>query len=87
MRQSPARQSPLRTTGFEPLEPRSMMSSSPPADFVLDYFTDIGAGAIGPVSPHATAPQTSLAPLSLADAHTQTGLAAARAAYGLTGRG
>ena len=64
-----------------------MMSSSPPADFVLDYFTDIGAGAIGPVSPHATAPQTSLAPLSLADAHTQTGLAAARAAYGLTGRG
>jgi subtilisin family serine protease len=65
-----------------------MMSSSPPADFVLDYFTDIGPPTYGPVSPHSIARFSgSLAPLSLADAHTQTGLAAARAAYGLTGRG
>ena len=60
---------------------------------MLDYFTDL-VPATPPVTrmsfigSHAAAPHSSsLAPLSLAAAHAQTGLAAARAAYGLTGRG
>jgi hypothetical protein len=108
MRKSPARQSLFRVRGIEQLEPRAMMSSSPPAgplgdaDFVLDYFTDVGQ-EVGPVAPQpitrfsftgvaaaAHSPAAAnhlLSPLSLADAHAQSGLAAARAAYGLTGRG
>jgi subtilisin family serine protease len=71
------------------------------ADFVLDYFTDIAPAAPQPIShaisrfsfsgsaaqPAQQAAQMSLLPQSLAGAHIQTGLAAARATYGLTGRG
>jgi subtilisin family serine protease len=67
------------------------------ADFVLDYFTDVAPAVQQPVShpisrfsfSSSPAPQAqiSLSPQSLANAHIQTGLAAARTAYGLTGRG
>ena len=55
----------------------SPMSRLPPADHAVELhrLADVRAAGV------------SLAPLSLAAAHAQTGLAAARAAYGLTGRG
>jgi subtilisin family serine protease len=99
MRTAMARQSLLRQVRFEELEPRNMMSASPSvhplgeADFVLDYFTDVAPAAppvtrMSFIGAHAGAQNwSSVAPLSLASAHIQTGLAAARAAYGLTGRG
>src|SRR5688500_16646043 len=104
MRRSLAQRSIFRSARVEPLEPRAMMSASPPnlqtlgdADFVLDYFTDVAPAVQQPISQpisrfsfsSSPAPQAqfSLAPQSLANAHIQTGLAAARAAYGLTGRG
>jgi subtilisin family serine protease len=101
MRLAYAHRSIFRSSQFESLEPRTMMSSSPPlvpfadADFVLDYFTDV-APAIQPITRFSFSTgqakagsfgSPSLAPSSLANAHIQTGLATANAAYGLTGRG
>ena len=98
MRKAFAHQSILRSAHFEALEPRMMMSSSPPnvqpfddADYVLDYFTDVRP-AWQPIHGLASMaqlpqPQDSLSQFSLAGAHLQTGLTQARAAYGLTGRG
>ena len=80
-----------------------MMSSSPPsvqpfadADFVLDYFHDVVPAIQQPItrlsfsgsaSARESPCESFLTPESLAGAHIQTGLAAAAAAYGLTGRG
>jgi subtilisin family serine protease len=98
MRKAFAHQSILRSARLEALEPRMMMSSSPPnvqpfgdADYVLDYFTDVRP-AWQPITRFSfdgslSPAQDSLSQFSLAGAHLQTGLTQARAAYGLTGRG
>jgi hypothetical protein len=82
MRRSFAQRSIFRSSRIESLEPRAMMSSSPPsvqpfadADFVLDYFTDVVPAVQQPITRFSfspggsSSPQISLAPQSLAGAH------------------
>lgn len=97
MRSSVARNTIFRTARFESLESRRFMSATPHTDdpdFVLDYILDvqtqqqpISRFSFSGTAAGAVARQASLAQQSLANAHLQTGLTAARSAYGLTGRG
>jgi subtilisin family serine protease len=70
-----------------------MMSASPhdgDPDFVLDYYKDVAppSQAISRFSfTGVSSEEGALASWSLATAHVQTGLSAARNSYGLTGRG
>jgi subtilisin family serine protease len=93
MRKASARLSILRLARIEGLEPRMMMSASPhdgDPDFVLDYYKGEApqSQAISRFNfTGRTSEQGALSSWSLATAHAQTGLSAARANYGLSGRG